>query len=84
MTPFNQNLTGFRLSEPDIVGFCWACGGEIYDYELTTCSICGFDVHVGCIKKCENPDCNEEGCNNCMIEKDGYVFCCEDCIDVKT
>ncbi len=71
--------TPCELPEPDIVGTCEACGGDIYDYELGQCDKCGTDVHTDCLVKCVK--CAEEGCKKCMLEDKEMLeyFCDEDC-----
>lgn len=62
------------LPEPNIVGHCNACGGDIYDYELTTCE-CGTEVHTGCMVECGH--CERKACKKCMLYDDevGEWFC---------
>lgn len=60
--------------EPNTVGICGACGGDIYEYELTTCE-CGATIHITCRKECL--ECGAEGCRLCMIYDNltGEHFC---------
>jgi hypothetical protein len=65
------------LPEPDIVGDCAACGGDMYDYEVVICDTgCG-QIHSGCSKKCAG--CTHEGCTACMIEIEGQPYCHKEC-----
>jgi len=63
--------------EPETVGSCGACGGDIYDYELAECD-CGKTIHDRCILICET--CGIEGCRKCLTEIDNYFYC-EECKD---
>lgn len=67
------------MDEPDIVGNCEACRGEIYDYEETTCDTCEMAIHTSCKKECAQ--CGHEGCKGCMIYDDesGEYFCGDEC-----
>ena len=54
-----------KTNEPIVVGNCGACGGEMYDYELTECKLCGLTIHTGCVKTCK---CGQDGCSDCLVE----------------
>lgn len=67
---------GYPLFEPETVGTCQACSGDIFDYEFAACEDCG-EVHKGCKVECANPECSHEGCKKCMLydENTGEYFC---------
>ena len=44
------------VPEPNIVGPCYYCKGDIYDYELMKCPECGWMIHKDCERKCRLRD----------------------------
>jgi len=72
------------MDEPITVGYCEACGGEIYDYELTHCEGCCIEIHTSCEKQCAV--CGSEGCAKCLKEdEESGEYLCDagdnDCLD---
>ena len=62
------------VPEPLIVGVCCgACGGDIYDYELTYCPGCDIELHRGCVLDCAQ--CGEQGCKMCMVNDGSDWYC---------
>lgn len=74
--------TPYILPEPDIVGNCNACSGEIYLYELTQCHSCDKDIHMSCAVVCP---CSESGCKGCYVKDEDTCeyYCSEMCKEVK-
>jgi len=67
-----------NVDEPDIVGECEACGGQIYDYEFSICNCCDSQIHEGCKVECEQ--CGDKGCKVCYVKDDeDFYVCGEDC-----
>ena len=66
---------------PTLVGCCGACNGEMYGYDAVECGDCGRIVHLGCIVKCIQDDCDHEGCKKCMSYSEffGEWFDGDDC-----
>ena len=64
------------VDEPNMVGDCEACGGEIYDYELAICESCDSQIHIDCRVQCV---CGYEGCRLCMLKIDDEYFCGPEC-----
>ena len=75
----DNNLVDTRgEAAPRDAGDCQACGGEMYEYEVTSCDSCDNDrIHAGCIVICSG--CGEFGCKCCMKKDDetGEWFCKE-------
>ncbi len=70
--------TPCKLTEPNIVGSCEACGGEIYDYELAECTSCGKEIHRDCEVRCIT--CDGQGCKGCLIkDSETLEYFCEEC-----
>jgi len=63
-----------KLSTANEVGYCEACGGTIYDYEVVTCE-CGRLIHGSCSLKCKH--CERPGCKFCLIKDEETLerFC---------
>lgn len=77
-----EEMWGHQISvdEPVTAGDCQACGGEVYDYEVTQCELCGNDmIHKGCVKKCFT--CGISGCASCIKQSDiDLEDYCQECI----
>lgn len=53
------------MTNPEFIGNCFACGGEIYDYESTQCEGCGNQIHTTCKATCAS--CKHSGCKDCLL-----------------
>jgi hypothetical protein len=56
---------GYHRQEPETVGACSGCGGEIYETEVATCENCDKQIHEGCKVKCAQ--CGHSGCKSCFV-----------------
>ncbi len=70
-----------ELPEPELVGDCQACGGEMYKHQQTRC-VCERIVHQGCLQPCVV--CKVWACRGCLIEEsDGNWVCKGECQNAK-
>lgn len=71
-------MWGHKINVPEPVeaGTCKSCDERMYDYEVSQCG-CGARVHDKCRCKCDA--CGHAGCAVCMMEKDGLMFCNDEC-----
>ena len=78
--PLEHFGTPCELPSGLLVGDCYACGGEMYEHEVTKCKGCDKEIHIGCQKECAQ--CGHKGCKSCLKENMKFVAewtCGDDC-----